>query len=113
MHVFEHGPGGEIGPGSMEAGAALAAWHLHEARRMLASIGRSGEAADAQALLDWLRAEPEPPSLGRVLQFGPYCVRDKARRDAALAKLEEHGLARLERSGRESRIATNPVLAEP
>src|SRR3954469_3758670 len=97
----------------MEAGAALAAWHLHEARSMLASIGRSGEAADAQALLDWLRAEAEPPGLGRVLQFGPYCVRDKARRDAALAKLEEPGLAGLERAGRETRIAANPGLREP
>jgi hypothetical protein len=109
-HVFGHGPAGEIGPAGMEAGAKLALWHLHEARRMLAGIGRTGEAADAQVLLDWLLDEPAPPSLGRVLQFGPYRVRDKARRDAALARLEEHGLARLQASGRETLVATNPAL---
>jgi hypothetical protein len=37
-------------------------------------------------------------------------LRDMARRNAALARLEEHGLARLRTAGRETLVATNPAL---
>jgi putative DNA primase/helicase len=110
LHVFEHGPGGAVGAGSMEAGAKLAAWHLHEARRMLGLVGRSGEAADAAALLEWLGEQPGPPTAGDVLRLGPHRVRDKARRDRALAKLAEHQLARGERDGKATRVVLNPAL---
>jgi putative DNA primase/helicase len=62
LHVFEHGPQGTIGAEAMQAGAALAAWHLHEARRVLSLTGRTGELSDAQALLDWLLEQPQPPT---------------------------------------------------
>jgi hypothetical protein len=110
LHVFEHGPVGSIGVAHLEAGARLAAWHLHEARRVLGLVGQSGEAADATVLLDWLREQPEPPTAGDVLRLGPYRVRDKARRDQALAKLEEHQLARVERAGKATRVVLNPAL---
>jgi putative DNA primase/helicase len=109
LHVFEHGPQGTIGAEAMQAGAALAAWHLHEARRVLSLTGRTGELSDAQALLDWLLEQPQPPTAGDVLRLGPYRLRDKDRRDAALSKLVEHGLARLERHGRATLVVVNPA----
>ena len=108
LHVFEHGPVGAIGAGHMEAGARIAIWHLHEARRVLALTGHTGEAADAAALLEWLGEQGEPPIAGNILRLGPYRVRDKARRDRALAKLAEHNLARAERVGKVTHIVLNP-----
>jgi putative DNA primase/helicase len=35
LHIFEHGPGGEISQNLMQAGAALASWHLFEAKRII------------------------------------------------------------------------------
>jgi putative DNA primase/helicase len=110
LHVFEHGPGGAIGAEGMEAGTKLAAWHLHEARRVLGLVGRSGEAADAAALLEWLGEQPEAPTAGDVLRLGPHRVRDKARRYRALAKFAEHQLARGERDGKATRVVLNPAL---
>jgi putative DNA primase/helicase len=109
LHVFEHGPEGEIGQDLMEAGIAIATWHLHEARRMFAMIGKSGVATDAEALLAWAMEEHEPPSKKRILQFGPYRTRTKERRDAAIIKLEEHFLARVEKNGRTECLVINPA----
>lgn len=110
IHVFEHGPNGAIGFDAMEAGAKLAVWYLHEARRMLGLVGRSSDLADAQALLHWLLEQPCPPTFGDVLRLGPYALRDRRRRDRAFAKLVEHELAREERDGKAARIAVNPAL---
>lgn len=110
LHVFEYGPMGDIGADAMQSGAVLALWHLSEARRALSLVGHSGELADAQALLDWLMEQPTPPTAGDVLRLGPYALRDKARRDKALTKLVEHGLAREQREGKATRLALNPSL---
>ncbi len=108
LHVLVHGPAGEIGPELMEAGVEIAAWHLHEARRLFGMIGRDGVATDAEALLSWAMEEPEAPSMKRILQFGPSRVRAKERRDAAIAKLTEHGLARVVKEARAERLMVNP-----
>lgn len=110
LHVFEHGPSGAIGAGSMEAGAKLAAWHLHEARRVLGLVGHSGELADATALLEWLGEQVKPPTAGDILRLGPYRVRDKGRRDRALAKLAEHHLAGELKVGKATHVVLNPAL---
>lgn len=110
LHVFEHGPAGEIGADAMQAGAALALWHLSEARRALSLVGHSGELADAQALLDWLMEQPTMPTAGDVLRLGPCALRDKKRRDRALDKLAEHGLAREQRVGKVTLLDVNPSL---
>ncbi len=108
LHVFEHGPVGEIGTDAMESGALLALWHLSEARRTLALIGHSGEVAEAQMLLDWLLEQPVLRTAGDVLRLGPYALRDKERRDRALAKLFEHGLVREQRAGKATLLAIHP-----
>jgi hypothetical protein len=108
MHVFEHGPAGEIGPGAMLAGARLAIWHLAETRRIFATIGQAGEAADAQLLLEWLQDQAEAPTLRDILRLGPYRIRDKRRRDAAIAMLVDHGLARVEQRGQADHLVLNP-----
>jgi hypothetical protein len=109
LHVFEHGPTGEIGTEAMEAGTRLALWHLLEARRVLTTVGTSGELADAMVLLDFLATRPEPLSPRAILQLGPYRTRDKGRRDRALAKLYEHGLARERQVGRSSVVEVHPL----
>ena len=76
LHVFEHGPTGEIAVKTMHAGAQIAFWHLHEARRIFEIVG-SGETGDAEHLLQWLLKRQTAPSTGEVLQFGPYRLRSK------------------------------------
>ena len=109
LHVLVHGPQGEIGHELMDAGIQIATWHLQEARRIFAMIGRDGVATDAEALLSWSLEEAEPPSMKRILQFGPVRTRAKERRDAAIGKLTEHGLARVEKLGRSERLMVNPA----
>lgn len=108
LHIFERGPGGEIGQDMMLAAARIAVWHLHEARRVLTMIGHAGEAADAQALLDWLHDRADAPTLGDILRLGPYRLRDRARRDPAVSKLIEHGLARIEKRGDAEHMVLTP-----
>jgi putative DNA primase/helicase len=110
LHLFEHGPGGTIGAGCMEAGARVAAWHLHEARRVLGLVGHSGDLADAAVLLEWLREQPRPPTAGDILRLGPYRLRDKGRRDRALAKLAEHQLVGELKVGKATHIVLNPAI---
>ena len=51
LWVFEHGPCGQIDAETMEAGAAIASWHLHEAKRIVGcNPGAASEVSDAGAL---------------------------------------------------------------
>jgi Protein of unknown function (DUF3987) len=109
LHVFQHGPRGEIGPDMMMTGAKIAAWHLIEARRVFAILGQVGEAADAQLLLDWLLEQTEAPTLGNILRLGPYRLRDKKRRDGAAKMLVEHNLARVVKRGDAEYLTLSPA----
>jgi hypothetical protein len=108
LHLFVYGPEGEIGPETMNAGARLALWHLIEARRVLGLVGHNGETADAETLLGWLREQSESPTVRTAQQFGPSALRKRERLDPGIAKLTEHGLARVEQRGRAQVIALNP-----
>jgi hypothetical protein len=110
LHVFEHGPHGEISQQTVLSAGRIALWHLHEARRIFAMIGHAGETADAQVLLQWLLEQPEAPWLPDILRFAPYRVRDKERRDRAIAVLTQHGLARVEIRDRRQYLAVNPEV---
>ena len=115
LHIFDRGPTGEITGASMLAGAKIALWHLHEARRVLSMAGRHAGAIDANMLLEWLQdrpAEDQPVTLGEILRLGPYRLRDKARRDAAVALLQEHHIARIEQRGKSEILALNPAVTE-
>jgi putative DNA primase/helicase len=108
LHVFQNGPTGRIGQDTMLAGAKIALWHLHEARRVLGMVGHAGEAADAQLLLEWLTQRPEPATL-RDIQRGLYRMHDKERRDRAVTMLVDHGLARVVKHGQSEKIVLNPA----
>ena len=110
MFANEHSK--EVGARMMRAGTEVALWHLHEARRTLERIGTSGEVIDAQALLEWLHKREDEPTLMQTLQFGPWRLRDKKRRDRAIQKLVEHGIARLRKRDGKTYLALNPKVRE-
>ena len=89
MSVIEKGVGDEISREFMEAGCAIAAWHLGEARRILGSTAADPVTADAITLLHWLRGRVGPTTRRDILRLGPERLRDKSRRDAALTRLLE------------------------
>jgi len=87
--VFEHGPSGEIDAETMEAGAAIASWHLHEAKRIMGATKVPQAVSDAALLVQWMQ---KPGTDGKerckvsprdILREGPARLRDKGRRDAA------------------------------
>jgi hypothetical protein len=86
--VVEHGPAGEISAATMGSAAVVAGWHLYEARRIMASMGVPEAIVGARLLLDWLIEQPTDEIRPRTIsQMGPNKVRDKAKRDAAVAVL--------------------------
>jgi Protein of unknown function (DUF3987) len=112
IHLFENGnPASEISLDTVVKGATLALWHLNEARRIFSILGQVGALDDAQVLLDWLRARTEPPRVGDILRLGPYCLRDKSRRDRAIEALELHGIAHREKpDGGAETLILNPKI---
>jgi hypothetical protein len=82
----------EIGRDEMEAGIALAQHYAAEAMRLFGASRISGELREAQQLLAWLTAWPEPlVSLPDIYQGGPNSIRDKARASRAVTILVDHG----------------------
>ncbi len=109
MHVFEHGPIGVISAETMKAGADIAIWHLHETHRVFGLVDADQATQDAKLLLGWLVDQSEPPTLDFTARRAPYRLRNKARGDGALAKLETHGLVRREQRNGSTIIALNPA----
>jgi hypothetical protein len=87
--VLERGSDGEIDVETMQAAAAVASWHLHEAKRIIGATKVPQAVADAMLLVEWM----QKPAMGgasryqisprEVLHEGPSGLRDKTRRDAA------------------------------
>ena len=90
LWVFEHGPFGEIDAETMEAGAAIASWHLHEAKRIMGATKVPQAVSDAALLVQWMqKLRPDGKERWKVsprdiLREGPARLRDKNRRDAAV-----------------------------
>jgi hypothetical protein len=89
----ERGPSGSINAETMEAAAAVASWHLHEARRIISATKVPQAVADAVLLIEWMQ---KPGSGGKsrwqvsprdILHDGPFVLRDKRRRDSAAEAL--------------------------
>lgn len=124
--IFDQGrPTPEVEEGYMEAGIGLASWHLNEAMRMFSELDGPQHISDAQELAAWLtgRGRELADSHGvpvidergglaarDIQRVGPNRVRDSARRDAALAHLEECGWVRQFINGRQKRVLINPKL---
>jgi len=127
FQVFDRGIGGSLERDSMEAGIAVAAWHLQEANRIFFETGKPQELQDAELLSRWLfevapalhRKDGSPLiqagripkwELGRV---GPNQLRqDKERRTKALIELAADSVHHLReaRDGKKSLLEINPKL---
>jgi hypothetical protein len=112
MSVFEQGVGDEISLEAMEAGCAIAAFHLGEARRILGSAAADPVTADAISLLHWLRGRGGSTTRRHIQQFGPVRLRDRSRRDAALKRLLETGHVREVSVAGQSVLFCNPKSKE-
>jgi hypothetical protein len=113
FHVFEHGPHGEISADMMQRGATVAAWHLHETRRIIESLGTPQSALDAQALLYWFRKEnKQEATLTELAKRAPYALRDTKRRNSAIDVLCERGHARQTKQSGGTVVLINPKSLE-
>ncbi len=112
MSVIEQGAGDSISLEDMEAGCAIAAWHLSEARRILASAAADPATADAINLLHWLRRRGEPTTRRDIQRLGPTRLRDRSCRDAALTRLLETGHVREVDVAGQSVLLCNPKSRE-
>jgi putative DNA primase/helicase len=85
-HLFERGPGGAIGERAMKSGAAIALWHLLEAKRVFGLAKRDAAAEAAIALLKWMLGQKSDTFGLREIQRGaPRALRrDGALRAAAI-----------------------------
>ena len=54
FHAVELGPGGAVGPKTLENAARIVAWHVNEARRVLGDLVLSPDLTDAERLDGWL-----------------------------------------------------------
>jgi hypothetical protein len=88
--AIEQGPSGEISAEAMQAGAAVASWHLCEANRILGATKVPQAVADATLLVEWMQKhERWQVSPREILHEGPARLRDKKRRDRAAKILLE------------------------
>lgn len=106
LHVYDS-MAGAIPPETMQAAVTLVRWYLGESLRVLALLDEPQDWSDARALDVWL-AGRGGCTTREAQQYGP--VRDKARRDAALAVLMEADRIRVEEAGRRKIIRINPAL---
>jgi hypothetical protein len=127
FQVFDQGTGGHLKLQYMDAGIAIAAWHLQEANRIFFEADKPQEMQDAELLSTWLREVA--PNLtrqdgsplvqeGRIPKWeigrvGPNQLRkDKDRRNNALLELAADGVhhVREARDGKKSLLEINPKL---
>lgn len=115
FHLFENDPGGTIGPEHMKKAAAVAGWHLYEARRFMGEIALPVEVHHAAKLDAWLlgycqQNGVEEVSTTTIQQNGPNCTREKRNLTPALNELEEAGRVRVVKDVRRKLVKINPAL---
>jgi hypothetical protein len=75
---------------TIENAAAVAVWHLNEAKRLIGAMEKSQAVLDAELLLEWMIKQPSGPiEPRRILNAGPAPLREKRRRDAAITLLRD------------------------
>jgi hypothetical protein len=113
FHLAEGGaPDGRIGEGHVLGAVRVVGWHLGQAQRMTHSQV-SPEFADAICLLRWIFDRDGKVMSNTVLNKGPASLRHKPRRDAAVAILAEHNLARRVKDHTGEYLEINPAAARP
>jgi putative DNA primase/helicase len=113
FHIFEYGGGGAVGPGAMEGGCMLAAWHLDEARRFFGEIALPQEMADAARMSHWVLQYAKTLGVAEVAtrdlqRMGP--IRKKDRLEAGLDELQAHHHVRVVKDGKRRWVVINPTL---
>ena len=116
FHTFT----GNVGPidiEAMESGGQIAAWHLSEARRFLGELAMPLELANPARLESWMldyckRESTDRVPTGKVQQFGPSGLRNKATITEAAKELAELGRARLVQDGKKRLIQIRPELLQ-
>jgi len=124
--VFDQGGAfGELERRYMDAGIAVAAWHLDEARRLFFEVDTPEDQGDARELSAWLSTkaleladddgQPIVTATGEIAlreiqRRGPNRVRDSSRRDTAIALLTKDGHVRPCDNGKQKRLLINPKL---
>ncbi|MDD2465464.1 MAG: DUF3987 domain-containing protein [Desulfobulbus sp.] len=115
FHLFENDPGGTIGADHMRRAAAVAGWHLYEARRFLGEIALPVQLSSAAKLDAWLlehcrQNRVEEISTRDAQRLGPNCTREKSALDGALQELAEAGRVQIVESKRRRLVKINPAL---
>ena len=115
FHVLEHGVAGAIEAANMLAAERIVKWHLHEARRVFATLDSPLAPAAALRLDTWLLNEArvtgsERTPTTRVYQYGPSNARESRVLRALLVTLEERGRARIVVDGMRRLVVVNPEL---
>jgi len=114
FHVFERGPTGAVGKDHMQAGAAIAEWHLYESRRFLGAASQPKAVANASKLEAWALKycrEHETNAAPRR-EAQQYAIRNGDALDDALAVLIKAGRARRADKGRQRLIELHPELLQ-
>lgn len=115
LHLYAHGPAGDIGEATFSQAARIVAWHLNESRRFFGEMALPPDLADAGRLDTWLVAHCRREALAclatrEAQRMGP--IRDRERLSQAVAVLEELDRARMVREGRQRNIYPHPQLLE-
>lgn len=115
FHLFDDGPHGQIGESHMVGAAAIAAWHLYEARRFFGEIALPPELNAAAKLDEWLRRccrtnGVKAISTRDVARLGPYRVRAEKAFNPAIDLLAGLGRVRVVKDGKRKLIQVNPAL---
>lgn len=93
LAVVENPKAQEITEAEMRNGCELMDFYLSEALRLRGAGRTDPKLLQAQRLLDWMNARTALPVRVRdMLQRGPGALREKAKLDAAIAILLDHGL---------------------
>lgn len=115
FRLFENDPGGTIGADHMRRAAAVAGWHLYEARRFLGEIALPVQLSSAAKLDAWLlehcrQNRVEEISTRDAQRLGPNCTREKGALVGALQELTEAGRVQIVESKRRRLVKINPAL---
>jgi putative DNA primase/helicase len=115
FHLFDSGPHGQISEPHMAGAAAIAAWHLYEARRFFGEIALPPELSAATKLDEWLQRFCRTNNVTAVptrdaARLGPYRVRTEKAFKAALDVLRGLSRVRVVRDGRRKLVQVNPAL---
>lgn len=115
LHLLQRGTTGQVSPENMQAGCAVALWHLSESRRFLASVSQSPELAMAIMLDEWLIKKAKSQGVDRlsqtsIMQHAPNKLRRKAILIPAIEELIETSRVREAYEGDTRMIVINPKL---